>query len=58
MDVYKRLSPDDAIDQARSEAIVNIANYVKAHPRARPSELQHKVEEELGVFKLKLQKIL
>ena len=56
-DVYKHLSKEDEIDAARNEAIVNIAQYAKEHPRARQSDLQHKVEEEINIFKLKIQKL-
>jgi len=52
--VYKHFSKADAIDAARSETILRIAAYVKDHPRARPGEIQSKVEEEIGIFKLKL----
>lgn len=52
--VYKHFSKTDAIDAARSETIQRIASYVKDNPRARPGDLQSKVEEEIGLFKLKL----
>jgi hypothetical protein len=52
--VYKHFSKTDAIDAAREETIQSIAAYVKDHPRARPAEIQTKVEEEIMLFKLKL----
>ena len=52
--VYKHFSKTEAIDAARTETIQNIAAYVKDHPRARPAEIQTKVEEEIVLFKLKL----
>jgi len=36
---------------------MNIATYVKEHPRARPNEIQMKVEDEINAFKTKLQHI-
>lgn len=51
---YKSFSKNDEIDAARNEAILNIAKYVKEHPRARQSEIQQKVEEEINIFKLKI----
>ena len=30
--------------------IAKVANYVKAHPRARPHEIQQYVEEQIGKF--------
>ena len=56
-DVYKHLSKEDEIEAARNEAILNIAKYTKEHPRARQSEIQHKVEEEINIFKMKIQKL-
>lgn len=52
--VYKHFSKTDEIDAARSETIQRITVYVKDHPRARPAEIQSKVEEEIALFKLKL----
>lgn len=52
--VYKHFSKTDEIDAARSETILRIAAYVKDHPRAKPGEIQSKVEEEIALFKLKL----
>ena len=57
VDVQKHLNRTDEIDAARNEAVLNIAKYVKDHPRARQSEIQHKVEEEVALFKLKIQKL-
>lgn len=56
-DLYKHLSKEDEIEAARTEAIVNIAKFAKENPRARQSELQQKVEEEINIFKLKIQKL-
>ncbi|XP_059099502.1 uncharacterized protein LOC131893479 isoform X3 [Tigriopus californicus] len=56
-DIYQYLSKDDQIDKARAEAILNISKYVKDHPRARQTEIQHKVEEEITIFKLKIQSL-
>ena len=52
--VYKHFSKTDAIDAARAETIQSIAGYVKDNPRARPAEIQTKVEEEIMLFNLKL----
>lgn len=52
--VYKHFSKTEAIDAARTETIQRIAVYVKDHPRARPVEIQSKVEEEITLFKLRL----
>ena len=52
--VYKHFSKTEVIDAARAETIQRIAAYVKDHPRARPAEIQSKVEEEIIIFKLKL----
>jgi len=52
--VYKHFSKTDAIDAARAETIQRIAAYVKDNPRAKPADIQSKVEEEIGLFKLKL----
>ena len=52
--VFKYVSKDDEIERIRNETIVNIAAYVKANPRARPQEIQKKVEEEIELFKVKI----
>ena len=52
--MYKHFSKTDEIDAARAETIQRIAGYVKDNPRARPAEIQTKVEEEIMLFKLKL----
>ena len=52
--VYKHFSKTDEIDAARAETIQRVAAYVKDHPRARPAEIQSKVDEEITLFKLKL----
>ena len=52
--VYKHFSKTDEIDAARAETIQKVAAYVKDHPRARPAEIQSKVDEEIILFKLKL----
>ena len=52
--VYKHFSKEEAIEAARQETIQRVALYVKDHPRARPTEIQSKVEEEINIFKLKL----
>ena len=52
--VYKHFSKTDEIDAARAETIQKVAAYVKDHPRARPAEIQSKVDEEITLFKLKL----
>ena len=54
VDVYKRLSPDAEIERARTEAILNISKWVKEHPRARQSETQAKVQEEIEIFKARI----
>ena len=54
---YHHLSGADKIEALRQETILNIAAYVKEHPRARPNEIQMKVEDEINVFKAKLQHI-
>jgi len=52
--VFKYVSKDEQIERLRNETIVNIAAYVKANPRARPQDLQKKVEEEIELFKAKI----
>ena len=54
---YTHLSGADKIEALRQETILNIATYVKEHPRARPNEIQMKVEDEINAFKTKLQYI-
>lgn len=54
---YNHLSGADKIEALRQETILNIANYVKEHPRARPNEIQMKVEDEINQFKTKLKHI-
>jgi len=54
---YKHFSGADKIEALRQETILNIAAYVKEHPRARPNEIQMKVEDEINAFKTKLQHI-
>ncbi len=48
-------SSEAALERARTEAILNVSKWVKEHPRARPSEVQAKVEEEVAQFKIKIQ---
>lgn len=52
--MFKYVSKDEQIERLRNETIVNIAAYVKANPRARPQDLQKKVEEEIELFKAKI----
>ena len=55
MDLYRRVTkPDTELEDARAEVIANVANYVKAHPRARPNEIQQFVEGQIAVFKTKI----
>ena len=51
---FKFVSKEDETERLRNEVIVNIAAYVKANPRARPDQIQKKVEEEIEQFKVKL----
>ena len=55
VDLYRRVTePDSELETARAEVIANVANYVKAHPRARPHEIQQYVEGQIAVFKTKI----
>jgi len=54
---YHHLSGADKVEALRQETIMNIATYVKEHPRARPNEIQIKVEDEINIFKQKLKNI-
>jgi len=54
---YTHLSGADQIEALRQQTILNIATYIKEHPRARPNEIQIKVEDEINAFKQKLQHI-
>ena len=55
MDLYRRVTkPDTELEEARAEVIANVANYVKAHPRARPNEIQQFVEGQIALFKTKI----
>ena len=55
VDIYRRVTePDTELETARAEVIANVANYVKAHPRARPHEIQQYVEGQIAVFKTKI----
>jgi len=53
--VWKAVSQEDKIEQARNDCILNVAAYVKANPRARPMEIQKKVQDEIEIFKAKIQ---
>merc|ERR1711971_807619 len=53
--VWKVVSQEDKIEQARNDCILNVAAYVKANPRARPMEIQKKVQDEIEIFKAKIQ---
>jgi hypothetical protein len=55
--LYKQLSKEDEIEAARAETILRIAAYVKSHPHARPNELRAMLEDEINLFKVKLQNI-
>ena len=55
--MHTQFSKTDTIDAARSETIQRIAAYVKDNPETKPEELQSKVAEEIGLFKLKLQRL-
>ena len=54
---YKKFSKEDEIEAARTETILRIAQYVKTHPHARPHELRAKVDDEINLFRVKLQSI-
>ena len=49
--MWKAVSQEDKIEQARNDCILNVAAYVKANPRARPMEIQKKVQDEIEIFK-------
>ena len=52
VDVYKRLSSESSeVEEARQRVILNVAAYVKANPRARPGDIQQKVNEEIQLFR-------
>merc|ERR1711997_103059 len=53
--VWKVVSQEDKIDKAREECILNVSAYVKNNPRARPNEIQKKVQDEIEIFKAKIQ---
>merc|ERR1739838_501412 len=53
--VWKLVSKEDKIDKAREECILNVSAYVKNNPRARPNEIQKKVQDEIEIFKAKIQ---
>ena len=53
--VWNYVRKDDQIEKARNECIVNVAAFIKANPRARPPEIQRKVQEEIELFKTKIQ---
>ena len=53
--MWKVVSQEDKIEQARNDCILNVAAYVKANPRARPMEIQKKVQDEIEIFKVKIQ---
>ena len=53
--MWKVVSQEDKIEQARNDCILNVAAYVKANPRARPMEIQKKVQDEIEIFKAKIQ---
>lgn len=55
---HHHLSGEDAVEALRQETIMNIATYIKDHPRARPNEIQMKVEDEINLFKEKLQAVI
>jgi hypothetical protein len=48
------VSQEDQIDAARNECILNISAFIKSHPRARPQEIQKKVQDEVEIFKNKI----
>ena len=52
---WKLVSKEDKIEKAREECILNVSAYVKANPRARPNEIQKKVQDEIEIFKAKIQ---
>lgn len=54
---YKKFSREDEIEAARTETILRIAQYVKTHPHARPHELRAKLDDEINLFRVKLQSI-
>ena len=53
--MWKVVSQEDKIEQARNDCILNVAANVKANPRARPMEIQKKVQDEIEIFKAKIQ---
>ena len=53
--MWKAVSQEDKIEKARNDCILNVAAYVKANPRARPMEIQKKVQDEIEIFKVKIQ---
>ena len=52
--MFKYVSKEDQIERIRNETIVNIAAFIKSNPRARPQDIQKKVQEEIELFKVKI----
>merc|ERR1712025_1118904 len=55
--IYKTLSKDDQYEAARNETILNIAKWVKEHPRATQSQTQEEVNRQILLFKEKIERI-
>merc|ERR1712115_201410 len=53
--IYKTLSKDDQYEAARNETILNIAKWVKEHPRASQRETQEEVNRQISLFKEKIE---
>ncbi len=49
--VAEHVSGANCVDAAKADAILNIAQYVKSHPRATEAELVKLVTEQIRVFR-------
>jgi len=55
--VMKSISKEDEIEAARAQTTLNIAKWIKEHPRATQGQIRDEVMKEIELFKKKIQNI-
>ena len=53
--LFKSISKEDKYEAARTETTINIAKWIKEHPRATQTQTQEEVARQIEMFKVKIQ---
>ncbi|XP_060081630.1 uncharacterized protein LOC132560943 [Ylistrum balloti] len=56
-ELYQRLSGERELKAMRAETCMNIAKFIKAHPKATKEELQKEVAKQIWLFAQKVEKM-